>query len=286
MHNKILYQKPLKEQEKLIFLYCFIDDLLKQISAKSTFPKLKGSKRGRNRRLALSEIITLGIFRMIVNIPTVKDYHKFLLSHYDNYFNLPNYQNFNSHLNNVLPYIVMILNVMTIFTRKNGADLHFMDSTPLPVCKNKRIYTHKVAKELAQRSKSTMGWFYGFKLHIICNESGGLESIKITPGNVYDGHMVDNMAKDILGKIIADAGYVGVNSDCKNYHFISSVRKNMKKLMTTDQHKLLKRRQLVESVFSVIKERIGIVTSLARSLNGLFSRYAICLLAYFFIQLR
>lgn len=286
MHNKILHQKCLSEQEKLIFLYCFIDDLLKQIQKNSPFLKIKGGRHGRNRNLTLVEIIALGIFRMIVNLPTVKDYHKFLVAHYSDYFDLPNYQNFNAYLNDVAPYIVMVLNIMVIFVRKKGARIHFMDSTPLQVCKNKRISSHKVAKSLAERGKSTIGWFYGFKLHVICNEIGELESIKLTPGNVYDGHMVDEMDCDILGKIIADAGYVGVKPDREQYHFINSVRKNMKKLMTTDQHYLLKRRQMIESVFSVLKERLGIVTSLARSLNGLFSRYALCLLSYFFIHLR
>jgi hypothetical protein len=223
---------------------------------------------------------------MIVNIPNVKDYHKFLNAHYLSYFNLPNYANFNAHLNTIAPYVVMIMNILMAITRNKKEQIHFMDSTPIPVCKNKRIHSHKVAKELAKRGKSTVGWFYGFKLHIICNQTGELECIKITPANVYDGHMVKKIAKDIFGKIVADAGYLGVKSELETYDFISAVRKNMKKLMTKDQHSLLKRRQMVETVFSVIKDRLGLVTSLARSLNGLFSRYAFCLLAYFFLAIK
>jgi len=109
MHNKILHQKPMKEQEKLIFLYCVVDDLLKYIIARSYFPKLRG--------------------------------------------------------------------------------------------------------------KSTVGWFYGFKLYIICNQIGKLKCIKIIPANVYDGHMVKRIAKDIFGKIVADAGYLGVKSELETYDF-------------------------------------------------------------------
>jgi len=48
----------------------------------------------------------------------------------------------------------------------------FVDSTPLRVCRNQRIHIHKVFKGIAQRGKCSMGWFFGFKLHLICNEKG------------------------------------------------------------------------------------------------------------------
>ena len=283
MTKKIIHQKGLKEQEKLILLFCLVDDFLKQLS--NFRIRIEGKKKGRRVTLSLSEIITLGIFRIIVNIGNVKDYHKFLLSHYYSYFKIPAYANFNNSLNRAMPYVIMLLHVFTQMVKKKKSNLHFIDSTALPVCKNKRISSHKVAKGLAELGKTTIGWFYGFKLHIICNTFGELESITVTPGNVYDGHTVSKLAKDIFGQIIADAGYLGAKSTDK-YKLMIAVRKNMKKLMTFMQHTTLKGRQLVESVFSVIKERLNIVTSLARSIDGLFSRYAFCLLAYFFIELR
>ena len=48
----------------------------------------------------------------------------------------------------------------------------FIDSTKIVVCHNKRINSNKVFKNLAERGKSTMGWFYGFKLHIVINDKG------------------------------------------------------------------------------------------------------------------
>ena len=55
---------------------------------------------------------------------------------------------------------------------------HFVDSTLLRVCRNQRIHMHKVFKGIAQRGLCSMGWFYGFKLHLICNEMGELLSFK------------------------------------------------------------------------------------------------------------
>ena len=50
--------------------------------------------------------------------------------------------------------------------------ISFVDSTPLRICKNQRIHIHKTFKGIAQRGKCSMGWFFGFKLHLICNECG------------------------------------------------------------------------------------------------------------------
>ncbi|EQA61964.1 transposase, IS4-like family protein [Leptospira alexanderi serovar Manhao 3 str. L 60] len=41
-------------------------------------------------------------------------------------------------------------------------------------------------KDIAQRGKSSTGWFYGFKLHLIINDQGEILSFMITPGNVDD----------------------------------------------------------------------------------------------------
>ena len=42
------------------------------------------------------------------------------------------------------------------------------------VCHNKRITRNKMFRDYAERGKSTMGWYFGFKLHLICNERGEL----------------------------------------------------------------------------------------------------------------
>ncbi len=60
----------------------------------------------------------------------------------------------------------------------------FIDSTTLAVCKNPRIHCHKTFAGLAQRGKTSTGWFYGFKLHLIVNDRGKLIDFVLTPGNV------------------------------------------------------------------------------------------------------
>src|SRR4051794_17121881 len=59
--------------------------------------------------------------------------------------------------------------------------LYYIDSTALPVCDNHRINRHKVFADLAQRCK--MGWFFGFKLHLVFNNRNEIVALKLTPGN-------------------------------------------------------------------------------------------------------
>ena len=69
---------------------------------------------------------------------------------------------------------------------KNESGFHFIDSTPVSTCLNRRIFSHKVTKKFASRGKSTKGWFYGFKLHGVCSEKGLLESVVFTSGSLYE----------------------------------------------------------------------------------------------------
>ena len=91
--------------------------------------------------------------------------------------------------------------------------ISFVDSTPLRVCRNQRIHIHKVFRDIAQRGKCSMGWFFGFKLHLICNERGELLNFMITPGDVDDRKPLEYKAfvEFIYGKLVADKGYISKN---------------------------------------------------------------------------
>src|SRR5574344_3115792 len=84
--------------------------------------------------------------------------------------------------------------------------ISFVDSTPLRVCRNQRIHIHKVFKGIAQRGKCSMGWFFGFKLHLMCNEKGELLNFMITPGDVDDRRPLEYKAfvEFIYGKLVGE----------------------------------------------------------------------------------
>lgn len=58
--------------------------------------------------------------------------------------------------------------------------ISFVDSTALRVFRNQRIHLRKVFRGLAHRGQCSMGWFYGFKLLLVCNEKRELLSFMLT----------------------------------------------------------------------------------------------------------
>jgi hypothetical protein len=79
--------------------------------------------------------------------------------------------------------------------------ISFVDSTPIRVCQEKRISQNKVFKGTATVGKSTMGWFYGFKLHIVINDKGEILNFAITQANVDDRGPLknDGFLKSVFG---------------------------------------------------------------------------------------
>ena len=107
-----------------------------------------------------------------------------------------------------------------------------------------------------------MGYFFGFKLHIVCDALGRLVSFLITPDHIDDRKYVLKLLKGIQGLVVADAGYLSKELLAQLFKqgilFLTGVRKNMKRLMTKTQHRLFKLRQRAEGVFSVLKYRLNI----------------------------
>ena len=138
--------------------------------------------------------------------------------------------------------------------------ISFVDSTPLRVCRNQRIHIHKVFKGIAQRGKCSMGWFFGFKLHLICNERGELLNFMITPGDVDDRKPLEYKAfvEFIYGKLVGDKGYISKNLFQRLFvdgiQLITKLKNNMKgALMSVSDKLLLRKRAIIETVNDELK---------------------------------
>lgn len=236
-------------------------------------------------KLPLVMLVTLILFKFFVGHKNWKDYYRYLKSHHDGVTigSLPNYKNFMKNAHALAGYAIVFLEVVRKYC-KQGVQLQFADSTKLEVCKIKREFTHKVAKGLATKSKSTMGWYYGFKLHLVCDKAGQILAWRITTATVDDRKGLALIWHELTGMIVADAGYLGSNwqeaAANLGLRLMTGAKKVMKKLMSRWQHTMLKARQRVETVFSVLKSRLGMETSLPRSVMGFFAHYVWCLLAY------
>jgi hypothetical protein len=188
------------------------------------------------------------------------------------------------------PFFIKLLGILIGINRaafkEKKMRIMFIDASPLPVCVNKRIFNHKVTKLVAKRGKSTMGWFYGFKLHILIDEGGNIMGVTITPGNVDDRTQVKKLVGDIMhALLIADAGYLKELLQQELFEkngiqFVTGVKRTMKKLMTPGQHSILRARQLVETVIGSCKHRLGMTFRLHRSIKGYQVHFVITLIAY------
>ena len=272
----------------LIGLYDIISDFQDQLDKK--IPKSlptpdrnnPPTKRG---KLPLRMMVTVILFKFFVGHRSWKEYYRYLKSHHDgvNIGELPSYKNFMNSMHQLAAYGLIFLEAVRKYC-KQGVSLQFADSSCLPVCKIKREFNHKVQLGIAAKSKGTMGWYYGFKLHLVCDRNGLILAWRITTATVDDRKGLALVWEELTGIIVADAGYLGNawQEAAANLHItlLTGVKKIMKKLMTRWQYFLLKARQCVETVFSVVKFRMGMDTTLARSVNGLFCHYTWCLLAY------
>ncbi|MDQ7056039.1 MAG: transposase [Persephonella sp.] len=99
----------------------------------------------------------------------------------------------------LIPSSISLLQAFLKFIISLNSFISFADSTKLPICQNSRIHSHKVFKGLAQRGKDSVGWFYGFKLHLVINEKGEILSFDLTAGNVDDGKALKKMIKSLRG---------------------------------------------------------------------------------------
>ena len=157
-----------------------------------------------------------------------------------------------------------VLLPMTIFIKKvllrTCTGFSFVDSTPLRVCRNQRILIHKTFEGLAERGKYSMGWSFGFKLHLIINDKGEILNFMFTPGNVDDREPLKQgkFLENIKGKLCADKGYIGQalfeNLFLNGIQLVTKVKNNMKNsLMSIADKILLRKRALIETVNDELK---------------------------------
>jgi len=173
------------------------------------------------------------------------------------------------------------------FARLKGkpTGISFVDSTSLKVCHNLRIPRHKVFEGIAARGKGSMGWFYGFKLHLIINHRGDILAVKLTPGNVDDRKPVPEMAENMFGALYVDKGYISkVLADTlfdNNVELITNVRKNMKaRLLSLWDRAILAKRFIIETINDQLKNISQIEHSRHRSLHGFMLNLMGGLIAY------
>jgi hypothetical protein len=171
-------------------------------------------------------------------------------------------------------------------TRKGECSgVSFIDSTSLKVCHNRRIHSHQVFDGRARRGKTSVDWFYGFKLHLVINDRGELLSIRLTPGNVDDRQPVPELVKGLFGQLFGDKGYISQTLFETLYddgvQLVTRLKTNMKnRLVSMFDRIMLRKRAIIESVIDQLKNISQIEHSRHRSVANCFVNLLAGLVAY------
>lgn len=266
-------------------LFIYIDDFCKQYELFMNKDKLPLTRcPTRTPGLHVSEIMT--IILLFHQSPTKNFksfYERYLPLYIDDFPHLPSYNRFVELKQRCLGHFHALLTILCALAEQTG--IGYIDSTRIPVCHNKRLSRHTVFKGLAALGKSSMGWFFGFKLHLIINEKGGLLGTFLTPGNTDDRKPVRSMTQRLTGLLFGDKGYIDQKlfDDLfeRGLKLVTGIKAKMKnKLMPLKEKILLRKRSVIETVNGVLKNDFQISHTRHRSPINAFIHIFSTLVAY------
>lgn len=263
------------ESHHIVDLFVLIDDAV----AEPVRPQ-----GGRPKLAKDSEIITLLIWNCLSSTRqrTLKDiFHWALLYHRGDVPKLGTYGAFVAHCHRLLPQLLKLLGQLLV-----PAEIQLVDSTKLPVCRNHRKDSYKVAAGFAGWGRNWQGFWFGFKLHAAVDLEGRLSSITFTPADVYDGHVTPRLVRPETKIVVGDSHYgdkIAREKLWRKYGIVVVAPvhyKQVSKIMASWQQKLLVARVKVECTFDYLKEHLNLVSSFPRSRDGYMLHYVRILLGY------
>jgi hypothetical protein len=244
--------------DRLTETFCEVDDFCKAFQPQWEKHLIGNDKkpRGPDAGLCDSEIITILLALHSSGFKYLKSFYNSpwgeVLWHY--FPGMPCYERFVALQQRA--FVPLVFFMLSRMGKKTG--IYYIDSTALPVCHNKRIQRHKTFAGLAGRGKTSMGWFFGFKLHLVFNDLNEIVALKLTAGNVSDTEPVPSLTKDLVGKLFGDKGYIGKNLAkellSRGLALFTRVRKNMNSFPISMADKLLlNKRNMAETIIGSIK---------------------------------
>jgi len=266
-------------------IFCEIDDF-----CRAFFPQFErgllpapNAKRQRAVKMSASEIMTIVV---LFHLSHYRDFKNFYLDCVqrqmrDCFPKALSYNRFVEVQGRVFVALCAFMKAKTGY----ASGLYYVDSTTIKVCRNQRINQHQTFDGIAERGKSSMGWFFGFKLHIVINGQGELMAFCLTPGNTDDRKPVPKLFKKLRGLAAGDKGYISKKMAAElaqmGINFITKTRRNMKPIKRSSFEKFfLAKRAIVEAVIGQLKEICQIEHSRHRKPDNFLVNLLAALAAY------
>lgn len=266
-------------------LFCDVDDFCRAFEPEwQTHLIGMGMKhRARCWALSLSAVMTLIIAFHLAHYRTFKHFYTDYIARYHRpeFPQLVSYSRFVELMSGALLPLGVFLN----HRRGRVTGISFIDATNLIACHPKRAQAHRGFENSAAWGKTSVGWFYGFKLHLVINDEGELLVFKLTSGNIDDRVPVPKLARNLFGKLFGDKGYISQRLFeelfQRGVELITRLRQNMKpKLMRLADKLLLRKRAVIESVIDQLKNISQIEHTRHRSPANFLVNLAAGLIAY------
>jgi hypothetical protein len=283
----------MQNQVEISTIYVTVDEFYKSfqelLSKKVISNNLGKQIRNKPSRLSDSEVMSILIFFHLKGYRNLKHFYVgYVQKHMQQDF--PKTVSYNRFVELSQKVVIpMILFLKTMMSNK-CTGISFIDSTTIKVCNNRRIHQHKVFKTIAERGHCSVGYFFGFKLHIIINEKGELLNYSLTKGNKHDANkdLMQDLVKNLFGKLYGDKGYLSKGLFemlfHQGIHIVTKIKRNMKNcLMSLKDKLLLRKRAVVECVNDELKNICQIEHSRHRSINNFMANTLSALIAYCFL---
>lgn len=266
-------------------IFCEIDDFCREFEPKFNQQLLADGERKRIKpsRMSRSEVMTILVLFHRSGFRDLKRFYTKLVCRYWHQ-DFPNLLSYNRFVE--LQQDCLILLGAFMQTRLgNCSGVSFVDSSKIAVCNNLRIKQNRVFEAVAKRGKTSTGWFYGFKIHLIVSDTGEILAWQITLGNVDDRQPVPQMSKRVWGKLFGDRGYISQKLTEllgeENIQLITKIKKNMKnKFINYFDKLMLRKRAIIESIYDQLKNISQIEHTRHRSVWNFYTNIVAGLIAY------
>ena len=274
--------------DSTIALFCCLDDCARLVEDWERHHLIPSNgQRRRAGKLSLGEMLSIMVLFHISAYKAFKPFRLYGLSQeYGNCFGeLPTHSRFVS----LKPRLLLPFYLLLHYFRGEKTGIYFADSTKLAVCHNARISRNRVFPGMAKRGRTTMGWFLGFKLHLLINHNGQIMAFRITDGSRDDRKPLEDMTAALQGKIFADQGHVSKSLLerlwQRGLHLVTSIRRNMKNdLIPMLDKALVPKRFIIETLFDKVKASMGLAHTRHRSTSNPFLHILSSLAAYTLAQ--
>ncbi|MDO5666122.1 MAG: IS982 family transposase [Bacteroidia bacterium] len=278
-------------EDKVTDIFFIIDEFFKEFDTIIREHSLENpgtKKRNRKFTMSESEVMTILLLFHFGAFKNLKSFYVFYVQRHmqKDFPATVSYNRFVELQRRVCIPLAVFVKMMCL---GKCTGISFIDSTPLRSCHIKREKQHKTFKGIAAKGQCSIGWFYGFKLHLIINDKGEILDFILTPGNVDDREPLKSMDlhKRIFGKLFGDKGYISKDLFEQLFvdgvHLITKLRKNMKNaLMLLQDRIMLRKRALIESVNDELKNMCQIEHTRHRSFDNFVINILSALAAYSF----